>query len=142
LIHLIDEILNLPVVIVGGEADAPLASAIAESCKRKPHNLTGETSLLESAAVISKAKIAITNDSAPAHIAAAVDTPVVAIFGPTVQEFGFSPYSEKSCVVDIGKLYCRPCTSHGSARCPQKHFRCMLELQPVKIIEAARSLFR
>lgn len=142
LIHMIDELLNLPVVLIGGEADIPIASAIAELCKKRPHDLTGETNLLESAAVISRAKLAVTNDSAPAHIAVAVDTPVVAIFGPTVRDLGFSPYSEKSSVVDIGELYCRPCTTHGSARCPQKHFRCMLELQPAKIIEAARSLLR
>ncbi len=140
LIHLINEKLNLPVVLIGGASDVQLANAIAESCKKMPHNLTGETNLSESAAIISRARLAIANDSAPAHIAAAVDTPVVAIFGPTVQKFGFSPYSEKSSVVDIGELYCRPCSIHGSARCPQKHFRCMLELQPAKIIEAAGSL--
>lgn len=140
LIHLISEKLNLPVVLVGGTSDIQPANAIAESCTQKPCNLTGQTNLLQSAAIISKATLAITNDSAPAHMAAAVDTPVVAIFGPTVPEFGFSPYSEKSSVVDIGELYCRPCSSHGSARCPQKHFRCMLELQPAKIIESARSL--
>ncbi len=140
LIHLINEKLNLPVVLIGGASDIQLSNTIAESCKRMPLNITGETNLLESAAIISRAKLAITNDSAPAHIAAAVDTPVITIFGPTVKEFGFSPYSEKSSVVDIGKLYCRPCTSHGSARCPQKHFRCMLELPPARIIEAAKSL--
>lgn len=142
LIHMINEEIGLPVVLIGGEADIPIASAIAESCKKRPHDLTGVTDFLESAAVISRARLAVTNDSAPAHIAAAVDTPVVAIFGPTVRDLGFSPYSEKSSVVDIGELYCRPCTTHGSARCPQKHFRCMLELQPAKIIEAAKLLLR
>jgi len=140
LIHLVNEELSLPVVLIGGPSDIELSNAIAESCKKLPPNITGETNLLESATIISKAKLAVTNDSAPAHIAAAVDTPVVAIFGPTVQEFGFSPYSEKSSVVDIGELYCRPCTTHGSARCPQRHFKCMLELQPAKIIEAAKLL--
>ena len=139
---MINEEIGLPVVLIGGEGDIPIASAIAESCKKRPHDLTGVTNLLESAAVISRARLAVTNDSAPAHIAAAVDAPVISIFGPTVQDLGFSPYSEKSFVVDIGELYCRPCTTHGSARCPQKHFRCMLELQPAKIIEAAKSLLR
>lgn len=142
LIHMINEEISLPVVLIGGESDVQLASTIAESCKKRPHDLTGVTNFLESAAVISRAKLAVTNDSAPAHIAAAVDTPVVAIFGPTVQDFGFSPYSEKSSVVDIGELYCRPCTTHGSDRCPQKHFRCMIELQPVKIIEALKLSLR
>lgn len=140
LIHLINEEIGLPVVLIGGTLDIQMSNAIVESCNNMLHNLTGETNLLESAALISRAKLAIANDSAPAHIAAAVNTPVVAIFGPTVRKFGFSPYSEKSSVVEIGELYCRPCSTHGSARCPQKHFRCMLELQPAKILEAAKSL--
>ncbi len=142
LIHLINEEFSLPVVLIGGASDVQLSNTIAESCGKIPHNLTGQTDLLESAAIISRARLAIANDSAPAHIAVAVDTPVISIFGPTVQGFGFSPYSEKSSVVEIGELYCRPCNTHGSARCPQKHFRCMLELQPAKIIEAAKLLLR
>ncbi len=142
LIHLINEEFNLPVVLIGGVSDIQLSNTIAESCRGILHNLTGETDLLESAAIISRARLTIANDSAPAHIAAAVNTPVIAIFGPTVEKYGFSPCSERSSVVDIGELYCRPCTTHGSARCPQRHFRCMLELQPPKIIEVLKLLVR
>ena len=142
LIHLIEEKLNLPAVLVGGTADKHLADNIAASCKHRPFQLVGRTHLLQSAALISKARIVFANDSAPAHIAAAMGTPVVAIFGPTVPEFGFSPYSDRSRVVDIGQLYCRPCTTHGSQQCPQKHFRCMLELPPTAIIDAALQLLR
>ena len=141
LINLISQQFELPVILVGGQGDRLLANSICEAAIIPPIDLTGRTNLLESAAIISKAKLIISNDSAPSHIAAAVGTPVIAIFGPTVPTFGFTPYSEKSAVVDIGKLYCRPCTTHGSRRCPEQHFRCMLELSPEKIIEAAKSLF-
>ena len=140
LIHLIGEKLGLPVVLLGGKDDLSESFSLEQACKTPPVNLVGSTGLLESTAVISKAKIVFANDSAPSHIAAAVDTPVVAIFGPTVREFGFAPYSEKSAVVDIGDLYCRPCGTHGAKKCPQRHFRCMLELQPSRIVEAALSL--
>ncbi len=140
LTDLIANKLNLKVVMVGGISDSADAEYLASNAQNHPVNLVGKTDLLESAAIISKAKIAFTNDSAPAHIAAAVGTPVVAIFGPTSPSFGFSPYSEKSRVVDIGNLYCRPCTIHGSKKCPEKHFRCMIDLQPEVIIEAAKSL--
>jgi heptosyltransferase-2 len=140
LIHLIEEKLNLATVLAGGKADMQLAEEVAEACNRRSYNLAGRTDLSESAALMEKAKIVFANDSAPAHLAAAVGTPVIAIFGPTVPEFGFSPYSSKSKVVDIGELYCRPCTTHGSGQCPEKHFRCMLELPPSAIIEAARQL--
>jgi len=140
LIHLVKKELNLPVVLLGGNKDIKLSEAIVRDSLSAPYNLAGMTDLLTSAAIIAKAKIVIANDSAPSHMAAAVDTPVVSIFGPTVPRFGFTPYSEKSKVVEIEGLYCRPCGRHGSRKCPQKHFRCMLELQPSRIIEAARSL--
>ena len=140
LIDLMAQQFDLPVVLIGGTDDKFLSESICESASSHPINLTGQTNLLESAAIISRAKLVISNDSAPAHIAAAVDTPVIAIFGPTIPSFGFAPYSEKSDVVDIGKLYCRPCTTHGSRRCPEQHFNCMMNLIPEKVMDAAKSL--
>ncbi len=140
LTDLIHDNFNLPVVLLGGQQDRALCAQISETCTHPPRDLSGKTDLLISAAVISKARMAITNDSAPGHIAAAVGTPAVAVFGPTVPSFGFAPYAENSVVVDIGQLYCRPCTRHGSQQCPQGHFRCMKELSPEKIIVAAKSL--
>jgi heptosyltransferase II len=141
-IDLIYEKFDMPVVLLGGPDDVELAGTIGKACAHPPIDLTGKTDLLLSAAVISRASLAITNDSAPSHIAAAVGTPVVAIFGPTSPAFGFTPYSKESMVVDIGSLYCRPCSRHGSRECPQSHFRCMIELMPEKVIEAAKLLLR
>ncbi len=140
LIDLIHKKFSLPVVLLGSQQDSALCALIGKACTHPPCDLSGKTDLLLSAAVISKARLAITNDSAPGHIAAAVGTPAVAIFGPTVPSFGFAPYAENSVVVDIGQLYCRPCTRHGSQQCPQGHFRCMKDLSPEKIIVAAKSL--
>jgi heptosyltransferase-2 len=137
LIDLLSERFKLPIVLLGSPDDRFLCAELAKSCAFPPMDLSGKTDLLLSAAIISRAILAITNDSAPAHIAAAVDTPVVAIFGPTVPSFGFVPFSDKSAVVDIGNLYCRPCNHHGSERCPQGHFRCMKELFPQRIVDAA-----
>jgi heptosyltransferase-2 len=96
--------------------------------------------MLLSAAIMSKAKIVIANDSAPGHLAAAVNTPVVSIFGPTVPEFGFAPFSDKAIVVDIGELECRPCSKHGDNVCPRKHFKCMRELKPETVVDAVEKL--
>jgi heptosyltransferase-2 len=137
LIDLIHERFKLPVVLMGGVRDLELCSNITRTCSRHPINLAGRTSLLLSAAIISKSTLTIANDSAPGHIAAAVGTPVIAIFGPTVPAFGFAPYSENSVVLGLDGLYCRPCSRHGSDHCPQGHFRCMKELSPEKIISAA-----
>lgn len=140
LIELIKKELDLDTVLLGGKDDIAISGSIAKASKDISCDLTGKTDFLVSAEIISRAKIAITNDSAPAHIAAAIDTPVVAVFGPTTPQFGFAPYSENSSVVDIGPLYCRPCTAHGSDQCPQEHFKCMLDIQPDKIINAAKLL--
>jgi heptosyltransferase-2 len=137
---MIIERFNLEIILLGGSGDMEDSRNILENCRHKPLDLTGKTDLLISSAIISEARIVFANDSAPSHIAAAVETPVVAIFGPTVKEFGFSPYFEKSAVVDIGDLYCRPCTTHGSKKCPQKNFRCMLDLPPEKVVAEAESL--
>jgi heptosyltransferase-2 len=137
---LIYDKLNMSVVLVGGTADKEIAASLTKSVAHLPIDLCGQTDLLQSAALISKAKIVFSNDSAPAHIAAAVGTPVVAIFGPTVPAFGFTPYSENSAVVDIGKLECRPCSRHGSKKCPRGHFKCMVDLSPEKILETGRLL--
>lgn len=141
LIHLIGERMKLQVILIGGKDDIETSVEIVEGCRKSPVNLVGLSSLMESTAIISRAKIVFANDSAPAHMAAAVGVPAVAIFGPTVPAFGFAPYSDHSKTVDIGELYCRPCSRHGTKKCPQKHFRCMLDLQPRKIIEAGLSLF-
>ena len=131
---------SLPTILLGGREDISLSSSISEHANHKPIDLTGQTDLLESAAIMARASIVISNDSAPAHLAAAMNTPVIAIFGPTSPAFGFAPYSPKSAVVDVEKLYCRPCTRHGSKRCPERHFECMINLGPGKIIEAVESL--
>jgi heptosyltransferase-2 len=137
LIDLLYEEFKFPVVLLGSQSEYDILDTLEKKSVRAPINMAGQTDLLQSAAIISKAKLVISNDSAPAHIAAAVGTPVIAIFGPTVQSFGFAPYSPKAATVDIGELYCRPCSLHGSKKCPQKHFRCMNDLKPEKIMEAA-----
>ena len=140
LVDIVKEELGLDSVLLGGLDDIELSASIAQTVSNRPHNLTGRTDFLVSAEIMSRSKIVITNDSAPAHLAAAVGAPVVAVFGPTISAFGFAPYSENSRVVDIGELYCRPCTRHGSNKCPQRHFKCMLEFPPGKILDAIKSL--
>jgi heptosyltransferase-2 len=64
------------------------------------------------------------------HLACATKTPVVAIFGSTVKEFGFSPYKNKNIIIENESLKCRPCSQIGKEKCPKKHFKCMIDLTP------------
>jgi heptosyltransferase-2 len=103
----------------------------------------GKTSLLELAELIKRSELVVTNDSSPIHIASAwKDVEILAIFGPTVKELGFFPWSKNSVIFETEGLPCRPCSLHGGDKCPQKHFKCMLDIKPeivlneiLKIIE-------
>ena len=78
----------------------------------------------------------MSNDNGFMHLSAAARTPVAAIFGPTAPEFGFAPWGEDHTVIGKKDLYCRPCRIHGSEKCPEKHFKCMLELAPEEVLES------
>ncbi len=88
-------------------------------------NMAGKLTLLESAALIRDTFMNYTNDSAPLHLASAMDAPVAVVFCSTVPEFGFGPLSAKSIVIQTNEeLVCRPCGLHGKRVCPKKHFKC------------------
>ncbi len=127
-------------VLVGSASERRLCEEIAAGLEGFAVVAAGEFDPLRSAALLSKAALTVSNDSAAGHIAAAVGTKVISIFGPTVPEFGFAPFGEGQKVVQHPDLYCRPCRIHGSRKCPEQHFRCMLELTPETVlreIEAA-----
>jgi heptosyltransferase-2 len=127
-------------VIVGGREDTALAQEIVAGSGGKAVSAAGALSLRQSAAVIQRAACLVTNDSAPLHLATAVGTPVVALFGPTVPEFGFGPRRGGDVVLGHGDLPCRPCSRHGPQRCPLGHHRCMRELSVQSVIRAITSV--
>lgn len=119
------------VFLLGSLSDIRLCDAIHKET-RHPHmfNMAGRLTLIEAAALMKGAKMNFTNDSAPTHLASAVNAPVTAVFCSTVPAFGFGPLSSDSCVVEFdGPLSCRPCGIHGLAACPEGHFRCALGIR-------------
>jgi heptosyltransferase II len=128
------------IAIVGTEADRPLALEIAAATEGQAIDATGRLSLLASAELIGRASLLVTNDSAPLHLASAMNTPTVAVFGPTVPEFGFGPLAERSVVAGHDSLACRPCDRHGPQRCPLGHWRCMREITPDGVASLAVGL--
>ena len=127
------------IVVVGSSADSELAKAIVAAAPGAL-DATGRLSLLASAELIGRSHVIVTNDSAPMHLASAMGTPTVAIFGPTVPDFGFGPLAPRASVVGRDTLPCRPCDRHGPQRCPLGHHRCMRELTPTAVAERARAL--
>jgi heptosyltransferase-2 len=128
------------VVIVGGTEDAALAQGIVDASKGKAVSAAGALGLRASAALIQRARCLITNDSAPLHLATAVGTPIVALFGPTVPEFGFGPRRAGDVTLGHGELSCRPCSTHGPPACPLGHHRCMRELPLASVRRAVATV--
>jgi len=126
-------------VVVGGREDSPLALEIRTAVPNAV-DATGILPMLGSAELIGRCAAIVTNDSSPLHLASAMGTPTVAIFGPTVPDFGFGPLASSSVVVGHEALACRPCHRHGPRRCPLTHFRCMRELTPESVAEHTRRL--
>lgn len=91
-------------------------------------NVVGQVDLRYLPALLSRCRVLVCNDSGPMHIAGAVGTPVVAIFGSTVPELGFYPVGEDDVIVDV-PLSCRPCHLHGRRKCPKDHFLCMTSIE-------------
>jgi heptosyltransferase-2 len=119
------------IAIIGSKADSAVAEQITEAVPPScVIDAVGTLSLLGSAELIGRAQAIVTNDSAPQHLASAMGTPTLTIFGPTVPEFGFGPLAERNAVAGHGGLSCRPCDRHGPQRCPLGHWRCMRELTP------------
>ena len=119
------------IAVIGSSADAPMAAQIMDTLPPgSVINGAGTLPLLASAELIGRAQAIVTNDSAPQHLASAMGTPTLSIFGPTVPEFGFGPLAERRAVAGHDSLSCRPCDRHGPQRCPLRHWRCMRELSP------------
>ncbi len=122
------------IVAIGGTADRELCQQVATAGKGV--SVAGELTPRESAATIANCRLLITNDSAPLHLAQAVGTPTLAIFGATVPAFGFGPQGQYDRVLGR-ELPCRPCAIHGGNQCPEKHFQCMLTLDPELVVTNA-----
>ena len=132
--------LDRPCVIIGGAGDEPLAEAIVAAASGRAVSAAGQLSLRASAAIIRRAALLVTNDSAPLHLATAVGTPVVAIFGPTVPEFGFGPRGAGDVALGRNGLPCRPCSKHGPPVCPLGHHRCMRDLSVETVATALAAI--
>jgi lipopolysaccharide heptosyltransferase II len=132
--------LERPSVLVGGPEDIELAESIVARSAGRAVSAAGALNLRESAALIQRAALLVTNDSAPLHLATAVGTPIVAVFGPTIPKFGFGPRGQSDVVLGHPALPCRPCSRHGPPECPLGHHRCMRELSVDQVLQAVATV--
>ena len=130
------------VILTGDKGDIKYSDSIASrvNSTKRLIDLTGKLEIEDLFHLISKARLVITNDSAPQHIAVGLGVSVVSIFGPTVKELGFYPYSNKAIVVENKKIICRPCGLHGHNSCPKGTHECMVTITPIEVFEAVENL--
>jgi len=139
-----------PIILLGGQEDREDGQKITCVDEIKIYNACGKFSLNESADLVRRAKLIVTNDTGLMHIAAAFNRPVISLWGNTVPEFGMYPYYGENYmgatvrnretdklpyeIMEIKNLSCRPCSKIGYKKCPKGHFRCM-ELLSVNELE-------
>lgn len=131
------------VALIGGQSDISLCDRIVHDVSSPGvFSTAGKLTLLQSAELIRRCEALVCNDSAPMHLAVAVRTPVVAVFGATVPEFGFAPYGKHDTVVETKGLACRPCSIHGGEKCPISTFECMVRISADEVLSAVRQVVK
>jgi len=130
------------ILFLGDAKDAELTAAINERLDGAGIDLAGKLTLMQSACALNRVDMALTNDSGLMHLSTALGKPTLAIFGSTVRELGFFPVGPQTAVVENKNISCRPCTHIGRRRCPEKHFRCMMDIPPNAVFDAATTLLR
>jgi ADP-heptose:LPS heptosyltransferase len=130
---------DLPLIMLGGPDDVAQGELIAQSkSDNSIYNACGKFKLNESADLVRRAKVVVSNDTGLMHIAAAFKKPIVSLWGNTTPQLGMFPYygannlkttiSPKNTIVEVKGLSCRPCSKIGYEDCPKKHFKCMNDI--------------
>ena len=127
-----------PVYIIGAPSDQKFVLPLTNI--PETINVCGKLSLRESALLMQNAHRVFVNDSAPLHLASSVNAKTTAIFCSTVPEFGYSPLSANSTIIQRNpRLECMPCGLHGHKSCPQGHFKCALDIETTKVLKTVES---
>jgi len=129
------------VLVFAGPGEEAVAGRVIDGALADPArvtNLAGRLTLPQLAAYLGRLDAYLTNDSGPMHLAWTQDVPLVALFGPTVKRLGFFPRGANSTVLEAD-VPCRPCGLHGPKKCPEGHFRCMMDLTPDRVWDALKA---
>ena len=119
-----------PVMLLGGKEDFSAAEMITSVDPVKIYNACGKFNLNESADLLRKSKLVISHDTGLMHIAAALQKPIISIWGNTAPVLGMYPYygsrsTQQYDAIEVKGLSCRPCSKIGYHACPLEHFKCM-----------------
>jgi len=126
------------VLLLGGPEDVTAATAVANAVPGAL-NAAGQFGLQGTGALLRRSRALVSGDTGVMHMATGVGTPVVALFGPTVEAFGFFPYHARARVVQHD-LPCRPCSRMGGPVCPLSHHDCLRRIEPDEVLSTLAPL--
>jgi len=125
------------IVLAGGPGDRDAFAAFRAAVRSRVEADLSFLPLDALAAALARVQLLIACDSGPVHLATAVGTPVLALFGPTsVARWGPPPPGR---AMALG-LRCSPCSNHGGEVCPERHHRCLADLTPEAVVAAASEM--
>jgi len=131
--------LKQPVLLLGGPEDEACGDRIQNTTGDHVYNACGKYNLNQSASLVEQAGKIFTNDTGLMHIAAAFKKEIYSFWGNTIPEFGMYPYmpglENKSYILEVKNLKCRPCSKLGYKKCPKKHFDCMNGIETAGLME-------
>lgn len=127
------------IVIVGGRAERDIATVIAAAAGDRAVSAAGQYPLDGTAALLKRAVSLVAGDTGVLHLATAVGTPVVGLYGPTIEAFGYFPYAAPAVTLQH-QLGCRPCSSQGGPVCPLGHHDCLVKMMPEEVLAAVETL--
>ena len=133
--HLLEKI-DGAVVLIGGPEDVALCEKIRNAVGGHCFNVAGQLTLRQTAALLNRCEILVSNDSAPTHLGVAAQCRVITVFGSTVPAFGFAPFDpagDRHAILEQ-PLPCRPCTDHGRRQCPLGTLECLKSITPERIL--------
>ncbi len=132
--------INKPVILLGGKEDFEKGESLRKETGDNIFNACGKFNINQSASLVKQANKIITNDTGLMHIAAAFRKEIISLWGNTIPEFGMYPYmpgdENKSTIMEVKNLSCRPCSKLGYKECPKKHFDCMREIEVNRLVES------
>jgi ADP-heptose:LPS heptosyltransferase len=139
----LSNVLEHPIVLIGGVNDMANGAEIASTNPLKIYNACGKFNISESADIVRRAKVVVSNDTGMLYIACALKRPVVALWGGTSPKLAVEPYygsnftlaqAQKPYASNVVlNLYCQPCSKYGGKHCPLGHFNCMEKIEIAKV---------
>ncbi len=127
------------IVLCGGPPDRDAFAAFSAAARSKVAADLSFLPLHALAAALARVRLLVACDSGPVHLATAVGTPVLALFGPTSSARWGPPAPGRALSLS---LPCAPCSNHGGDYCPEGHHRCLRDLAPEAVLAASRELLR